>query len=98
MNREQLKSLLDRASARGKCLDKAFMDALQRQISTLSSMPELEESIRQDRKPKAIAMMEKLIHLTQEEREMLYVRRLTPSECEILQGFPPGWTEIDTEQ
>ena len=23
------------------------------------------------------------------------VRRLTPLECELLQGFPPGWTEFD---
>lgn len=23
------------------------------------------------------------------------VRRLTPTECERLQGFPDGWTEID---
>ena len=22
------------------------------------------------------------------------IRRLTPGECELLQGFPPGWTDI----
>jgi DNA (cytosine-5)-methyltransferase 1 len=25
------------------------------------------------------------------------VRRLTPTECERLQGFPDGWTELDAE-
>lgn len=28
---------------------------------------------------------------------LLSVRRLTPTECEILQGFPKGWTVPDTE-
>ena len=23
-----------------------------------------------------------------------FIRRLTPWECELLQGFPPGWTDI----
>jgi len=22
------------------------------------------------------------------------IRRLTPGECELLQGFPPGWTDV----
>lgn len=26
---------------------------------------------------------------------MYVVRRLTPTECERLQGFPDGWTKID---
>ena len=29
---------------------------------------------------------------------MLFVRRMLPSECEKLQGFPQSWTETDTEQ
>lgn len=35
--------------------------------------------------------------LTQEERPLIgksIVRRLTPMECERLQGFPDGWTDI----
>jgi len=31
------------------------------------------------------------------EQTDLSVRRLTPTECEILQGFPSGWTVPDTE-
>lgn len=30
-------------------------------------------------------------------REGLTVRRLTPTECERLQGFPDGWTAVDGE-
>ena len=29
-------------------------------------------------------------------RQLLLVRRLTPIECEILQGFPAGWTHVGT--
>ena len=25
---------------------------------------------------------------------ILLIRRLTPLECELLQGYPPGWTDI----
>lgn len=32
-----------------------------------------------------------------EEKEMQTVRRLTPTECERLQGFPDGWTDGQTD-
>ena len=32
--------------------------------------------------------------LFQEEGNEMLVRRLTPLECERLQGFPDGWTQI----
>ena len=37
--------------------------------------------------------------LTQQKQNIIYrgVRRLTPTECERLQGFPDGWTAIDGE-
>ena len=48
------------------------------------------------RKQKDIETMEKLTLSIQGECPMLFVRHLTPLECERLQGFPPGWTEVDT--
>ena len=97
LNQEQLQSLLERASARKTSLPQQYKTALTAQISMLSNMPQLAESIQQDRKPKATEMMEKATPSTPEEVPTLFVRRLTPSECERLQGFPPGWTEIETE-
>ena len=75
-----------------------MMKAYQSQISFLSSMRALAEEQVQDRKEKVTEMMEKLILSTPEEARMLFVRRMLPSECEVLQGFPKGWTEIDGEQ
>ncbi len=98
LSREQLQSLLDRASVRGKSLPPDLEKAIKNQISILSSMPELEENILQGRKQKDIVMTEKPIRLTQEVTQMLSVRRMAPSEYEVLQGFPAGWTEVDTEQ
>ena len=60
---------------------------------TLSSTPQLEENILRDRKPKDIVVTEKPIPWTPEGAPMLYIRRMTPSECERLQGFPQGWTQ-----
>ena len=94
---EQLKSLLERASASGKLMPEDLKGAIEEQITILSSTPQLEESILQDRKPKDTEVMVKHTHLIQEDMPMLYARRLTPLECERLQGFPPGWTEIDID-
>ncbi|CAG7658410.1 hypothetical protein PAECIP111802_07037 [Paenibacillus allorhizosphaerae] len=97
LNKVQLQSLLDRASARGKSLAPDLERALSLQISTLSSMPELDERLQPDPKQKGTEMMEKPIHLTPEAAQTLFVRRMLPSEYEKLQGFPVGWTEVDTE-
>jgi len=94
---EQLNSLLTRAAVRGKALPRDLEEAIRKQISILSSMPELDECIRLGRNPKDTDPMERLGHLTQEDLPMLYVRRMTPSECEALQGFPEGWTNLGTE-
>lgn len=37
---------------------------------------------------------ENLVVTEHEQRECLLIRRLTPLECERLQGFPDGWTDI----
>lgn len=98
LNPEQIQSLIARATERGTLLPPAMMKAYQSQISFLSSMQELAEEQVQGHKEKVTEMMEKLILSTPEEARMLFVRRMLPSECETLQGFPKGWTEIDGEQ
>jgi len=98
LNREQLQSLVDRASDREKSLPKDLETAIKQQIAMLSNTPQLEENIMLDRKPRDIVMTEKRTRSTQGEVPMLYVRRMSHSECEKLQGFPVGWTEIDPEQ
>lgn len=67
------------------------------QLFILSNMPQLQESIQQARNPKATGQMERPGRLTHEDLPMLSVRRMLPLECEILQGFPPEWTNLDTE-
>ena len=93
----QLQSLQERASARKTSLPPEMEAAYQLQISILSSMPELEESLQQAPKQKATETMEKPTHSTAEDVLTLYVRRMMPLECERLQGFPENWTEIDIE-
>lgn len=36
--------------------------------------------------------------ITYEDNEVTMMRKLTPSECEALQGFPRGWTSVGTEE
>ena len=98
LNVEQIQSLIARATERGTSLPPAMMKAYQNQMSFLSNMQESVENQTQGHKEKAIEMMEKLILSIPEAERMLYVRRMLPSECESLQGFPKGWTEVDTEQ
>ena len=98
LNEEQIQSLINRAVERGTSLPPAMMRAYQSQISFLSNMRELAEEQTQGHKEKVTETMEKLILSTPEAAQMLFVRRMLPSECERLQGFPVDWTEIDTEQ
>jgi len=93
----ELQSLLQRAKVRKKALPIDLETAIQKQISTLSKMPQLEEYIHLARKHADIAVMEKLGHLIREGELMLSVRRLLPSEYEKLQGFPEGWTDLDIQ-
>jgi hypothetical protein len=74
------------------------MKAYQLQMSILSNMQELDENQQLDLKEKALGQTEKHIPLTQEEVQMLSVRRMLPSEYESLQGFPKNWTLVDTER
>lgn len=98
LSQDQLRSLLERASARGTSLPKDFQQALETQITTLSNMRQLAESQKLDPRLKDTEMMEKVLPSIPEEARMLFVRRMSPSEYERLQGFPSNWTEVDTEQ
>ena len=98
LNQEQIQSLIARATDRGTSLPPAMMKAYQSQIAFLSNTQALAEEQAQGHKEKVTEMMEKLILSTPEEARMLYVRRMLPSECEVLQGFPKDWTAIDGEQ
>ena len=95
LNREELQSLIDRGEAKTIPMDPVLRDRLRSQISTLSSMPELEESLQLARKGKGTETTERLIPAIQEEAPMLYVRRMLPLEYERLQGFPDNWTQLD---
>lgn len=97
LHTDHLKSLLHRAQAKNRPLPRDLKLAVERQISILSNMPELEENLRQDHKGQDIEVMEKPGHLTEEGVQTLYVRRMLPSEYEILQGFPENWTDRDME-
>ena len=46
--------------------------------------------------PTAQALRSSAEHNYQFVRNRMVVRRLTPTECERLQGFPDGWTQIGT--
>jgi site-specific DNA-cytosine methylase len=94
---DQLMSLIGRASARETSLPKKMGDVFQKQIVTLSNMQESVESPQLVRKQKDTEMTGKATRLTAGAPQTLYVRRLMPSECEALQGFPKNWTETGTE-
>lgn len=95
LNKEELQSLIDRGEAKTIPMDPILKDRLTSQITTLSSMPELEESLQQARKGKATETTEKPTHATREVAPMLYARRMLPLEYERLQGFPDDWTLLD---
>jgi len=98
LNVDELNSLLKRAEARSKPMEADLENAMMAQVSILSNMPQLDENPQQDHKEKDTEVTEKPTHSTQEDPQTLYVRRMMASEYEKLQGFPEGWTRIDTEQ
>jgi len=98
LNQAQISKLIERASAKKISFPADLELALEKSLTTSCNTQQLEEKQAQALKQKATGTTEKHTPLIQEEVPMLYARRLLPSECERLQGFPPGWTEIDTEQ
>ena len=97
LNPSEIQSLIYRAESRGTSLPEKLMRAYQKQLSFLSSMQESIENPLPDLREKDIETTEQHILSIPEEERMLYVRRMTPLEYERLQGFPDGWTAIDTE-
>ena len=95
LNKAQLQSLIKRADSGNIPMPQELREKIELQITTLSNMPELDACLQRAHKQKDIETMEKRILATQEEVPMLYVRRMTPSEYEKLQGFPVGWTLKD---
>ncbi len=98
LRKDQLELWLDRALEKKHPVHQSLKKAMKSQISLLSNTPALEGKQAPARKQKATGTMEKPTRSTQEEVPTLFVRRLLPSECEKLQGFPQNWTAIDTEQ
>ena len=92
---DQIQSLISRAEERGQTLHPKLEKAYREQMYSLSNMQVSEESIQQDLKQKDTEMMERHTLSTQEEVQMLSVRRMLPIEYERLQGFPENWTLID---
>ena len=94
----QLSLYLERAQAQRNPMPEDMIKAMQNQITYLSNMDALEGVPGAGRKARdgaGTAKRGRSIHAGQ---QMLFARRLIPSECETLQGFPKGWTEADTGQ
>ena len=98
LNQNQIKLFIDRLSERKIQAPKMFLKAMMAQASLRSNTLQLGESTAQDQGQKVSGTTGKLTRLTAAEARTLFVRRLMPSECERLQGFPENWTLRDTEQ
>ncbi|MDR2618283.1 MAG: DNA cytosine methyltransferase [Treponema sp.] len=98
LNQTQLAKFIERASEKKISLPENLRQALDKSLIMLSSTPQSDEKRHQGRRQKATEMTGKHTPSIQGVVPMSYVRRLLPSECERLQGFPEGWTEIDTGQ
>ena len=92
---EHLEKWLKRVELKSTQIPSSLERAFKRQIFLLSNTQPLEESQKRGRKRKDTETMEKPIHLTQEEAQILFVRRMTALEYEALQGFPENWTLVD---
>jgi hypothetical protein len=95
---EQVQKFLDRVSAKAISAPDDLRKALESQASTQSSTPQSGASRKPAPKLRATETTGRPTHLIAEEVQTLYARRMMPSECEKLQGFPPGWTATATEQ
>ena len=98
LKREQLELWISRAWEKNFPVPEELSNAIEMQISFLSNTQVSVGKQVLDRKLKDLGTTVKPTPSIQEEAPMLFVRRLMPSECERLQGFPKGWTETDIEQ
>jgi hypothetical protein len=97
LKQDQISKFIERASEKKISLPADLGSALEKSLTISCNTQQSEEKQPQGRKRKATETTAKPTPLIQEEVPMSYVRRLLPSECEKLQGFPAGWTEIDIE-
>jgi hypothetical protein len=97
LNQAQLQKWLKRARIKQFQIPEDLLKVLELQASTQFNTPQLVGNQTRGRKVKDSETMAKLTPLTQEEAQMLFVRRLLPSEYEKLQGFPENWTATDIE-
>ena len=97
LEKEVVQKWLQRHESRGHTLPEDLQSALKKIGSTSSNTRRLGESQPRGRKQKAIAGTARPTRSTPEEGRTWCVRHLLPSECEALQGFPEGWTAVDTE-
>ena len=98
LKREQLELWISRAWEKNFPVPEELSNAIEMQISSLSNTQVSVGKQVPAHKLKDLGTTVKPTPSTQEEVPTLFVRRLMPSECERLQGFPKGWTETDTEQ
>ena len=92
---EHLQKWLERREGKSIPLPPSLDVAFKMQISSLSNTPPSDESPTQGHKQRDTGTTEKRTPSTPVEAQMLYVRRMTASEYETLQGFPENWTLVD---
>lgn len=95
---EQLRRYLRRMQTRSGGLPSGVTASIKSQIAYLSSMGASAESQARGRRPKAGGPTARRGLSTLGEAPTLFARRMLPSECERLQGFPKDWTLIGTGQ
>lgn len=92
LNSTQLQSMLTRAKEHGRNLPESLEISITKQRDTFLRYPALDRLLH-SKNGWVDANIEE-IHINEDISENLFVRRMTPSEYERLQGFPSGWTSI----
>ncbi len=87
---DQLRSILNRASAKGKSLPKDVEQSITRQILALEANQHINDWIKN--KDYINGYFIQPNNVPTDILPNLKVRRMTPTEYEALQGFPPNWT------
>lgn len=84
--------ILRRAERRGKALPEHLESALQELSGQAATRGEADSTTLTDRERSSPKHLPPATDTTPRQRISSFVRRLTPTECERLQGFPDGWT------
>lgn len=86
--------ILRRAERRGKALPEHLESALRELSGQAATRDEADQTTSTGTGRSSPKHLPPVIATTQRQRISSSVRRLTPTECERLQGFPDGWTVI----